>query len=158
MKINAGATGTPGSAGYNTAQVHLYQRASSTPSFSYSGNLTYTFATAILSGSIPTGWTQAIPASDGNPLYEVTAVAYANTATDTIASSEWSAPVKIVENGTNGRGILSTEVKYVADTQGSTPPADSANWQNNPPSGDNKGKYIWIIKNFWEIFALLKIF
>lgn len=96
IKINEGT------AGYNSAQVYLYQRAERTPSnISYSGNLTYTFSTHKLS-STPTGWSQTMPATNGQPLYMVSAVAYSNTTTDTIAASEWTAPIKLVEDGLNG--------------------------------------------------------
>ena len=99
IKLNTGNTGTKG---YNTARIYLYQRAASTPAnISYTGNLTYTFSTSTLS-SVPTGWSQTIPADNGNPLYVSVAVAYANTTTDTITASEWSAPVKYVADGTPG--------------------------------------------------------
>jgi hypothetical protein len=85
-KSNAGANGT------STAQIYLYQRASSAPA-APTGTFTYTFATAVLSGGTPGAWTQAIPAADGNPLYVIVATAVANTATDTIAAAEFSGAV-----------------------------------------------------------------
>jgi len=43
-----------------------------------------------------------MPATNGQPLYMVSAVAYSNTTTDTIAASEWTAPIKLVEDGLEG--------------------------------------------------------
>ncbi len=94
-----GATGATGITGLNNAQVILYKRGSEAPS-KPTATLTYTFATGVLSGTL-SGWTQAIP-SGTDPVWAITASASANTTTDTIASSEWSSQVKILENGTPG--------------------------------------------------------
>ena len=95
--------GTNGTNGLNQATVTLYQRAASVTAPS-SGNSTYTFSTGVLS-SVPSGWSQAFPAEtqgSTTPVWMIRAVASANTATDTIAYSEWSTPVKIVSSGSNG--------------------------------------------------------
>ena len=95
--------GDVGPAGYNTAPVYLYKRsATAITTIDFSSTLTYTFATRLLN-STPSGWSQNIPATDGNPLYVIVATAYSNTATDTIAASEWSSPVKMVEDGQQGQ-------------------------------------------------------
>ncbi|MBR4926425.1 MAG: hypothetical protein IKZ61_11885 [Prevotella sp.] len=101
--VEDGEDGASGAAGYNTATVYLYQRASSTPQTPTS-TLTYTFATKSLSGTLG-NWSQTIP-SGTNPLYVTAATAYSNTATDTIASNEWSAAVILVQNGTNGNSVM----------------------------------------------------
>ena len=103
-----GENGQAGSAGYNTAPVFLYKRsATAISSVGFSNTLTYTFATGELN-STPNGWSQSIPADDGNPIYVTVATAYSNTATDTIASSEWATPVLFVQNG--GHGINTAPV------------------------------------------------
>lgn len=83
--------GDDGTAGLSNAQVTIYKRSATTPSVP-STTSTYTFATAVLTGH-NNGWTQAIPASDGNPLYATTAAASSSGATDTIATGDWSAPI-----------------------------------------------------------------
>jgi hypothetical protein len=81
-----------GAAGLNNAVVRLYQRAASSPA-APTGTFTYTFATGVLSGGTLNGWTQAIPAADGNPLYVIAATASSTGATDSIAATEFTSPV-----------------------------------------------------------------
>ena len=50
-----------------------------------------------------TGWTQEIPDTDGRPCWVITATAIATTATDVIASTEWSEVKKLVEDGERGK-------------------------------------------------------
>lgn len=94
-----GAQGATGTAGTNNAVVTLYKRGSSAPS-KPTTDLTYTFATGVLSGTL-SDWSQTIP-SGTDPVWAIVATASSNTATDTISSSEWSAQTKILENGVNG--------------------------------------------------------
>ena len=105
--IAAGATGAAGS---STAIVHLYQRATSAPAVP-SGTTTYTFATGVLSGATIGSWTQSVPAGT-NAIYVTTAVATGTSTTDTIGTAEWTTPVVIAQNGSNGtngaRGSLTT--------------------------------------------------
>lgn len=91
--------GVDGAKGLNVATAYLYQRSASAPS-KPSSDLTYTFSTGKLSGTLG-NWSQAIP-SGTNPCYVTIATASTTTATDTIPSSEWTAPVQLVANGTNG--------------------------------------------------------
>lgn len=136
-----GEDGDPGTNGLNSATVRLYQRAASAPS-KPSTSLTYTFATGVLA-NIPTGWSQSIPASDGNPCWVTQATAVANTATDTIAASEWSTVSKLVEDGEQGEdgvGISSIEPEYYLSTSDQTPTGGS--WSTDQPEWEN-GKYIW---------------
>lgn len=95
-----GATGAAGAAGYNAATVYLYQRATATPN-KPSNNLTYTFSTGTLSGTIDNNWAIDIPTGT-NPIYVIAATAFSNTATDLITTSDWSSPVVLAQNGTNG--------------------------------------------------------
>ena len=88
--------------GLNNATILLYQRGATAPD-KPTADLTYTFATASLSPtSALNGWTQAIPAIDGNPCWVIAATASATTATDTIDVAEWSTQIKFVEDGAQG--------------------------------------------------------
>ena len=95
-----GATGPAGAAGYNTATVYLYQRATSTPN-KPTNNLTYTFSNGTLSGIIDNDWKKSIPVGT-NPIYVIAATAFSDTDTDLITTSDWSSPVVLAQNGTNG--------------------------------------------------------
>ena len=90
-----------GTDGYNTAIVYLYKRASSAPVIEWSSTLTYTFSTHSLN-AVPAGWSATIPANNGNPLYVTAATAASRGSTDTIAYNEWSTPVMLTEDGTDG--------------------------------------------------------
>ena len=94
--------GENGPAGYNTAPVFLYKRsATAITEIGFTDALTYNFSTKQLSAT-PNGWSQSIPANDGNPLYVTVATAYSNSGTDSISSSEWATPVVLAENGAHG--------------------------------------------------------
>lgn len=93
------SNGADGTAGLNTASIFLYQRAASVPAVPTS-TLTYTFATAALSGTLGS-WSQTIPAGT-DPLYVTTATAASNAATDTIANTEWAAVRVLAQNGSAG--------------------------------------------------------
>ena len=150
-----GTNGAQGSNGLNSATVFLYQRASSTPA-KPSSSLTYTFATGVLSGTLG-NWSQTIPVN-GNPCYVIQATAISSSATDTIASTEWSTPVVLVEDGADGSAGYNTATiylyqRYAATTQAPTPSLPSGtltytfatkalsgtlgNWQQSIPSGTN---------------------
>ena len=92
-----------GKDGTNKVTVYLYQRAASAPS-KPSSTLTYTFSTGALSGTLGS-WQQTIPSNtnDTNPVWMTiaTASAIATATTDTISSSEWSAPVEYMKDGYN---------------------------------------------------------
>ncbi len=87
-----GAPGAPGSNGLNNAVVYLYRRGATSPA-GPSGTFTYTFATAALSGGTLNGWSQDIPAADGNPLWVIAASASSSSSTDGIPAAEFTAPV-----------------------------------------------------------------
>ena len=139
-----GINGTNGTDGLNQATIYLYQRAASQPSVP-SGSLTYTFSGGSLSGTLGS-WSRSVPASNGNPCWVTTAVAIANTATDTIASSDWATPTKLVEdgadgtNGDDGVGITLIVPQYYLSTSNSTQTGGS--WSSNEPTWES-GKYIW---------------
>ena len=95
--------GTRGENGDTVATVMLYQRSASTPA-KPTGVVTYNF----LSGQVSnTGsWSNTVPASDGNPLWVITAVASvtgsSNVHEDTIQPSEWSTPSIMAKDGEQG--------------------------------------------------------
>lgn len=118
--VNAAAndtTGAPGADGLNTARVTLYKRAASAPAVP-STTSTYTFATGVLTGH-DNGWTQAVPAVDGNPLYATAASAAATGTTDTIATGEWATPVIMAQDGADGLNVATVTLYK----RGSTAPA-----------------------------------
>lgn len=101
----AGANGADGSNGLSNAVVYLYQRSATSPG-APSGTFTYTFTTGVLSGGTLNGWSQVIPAADGNPLWVIAATASANTATDSIAAAEFSSPVLKDGAGLNAATVI----------------------------------------------------
>jgi hypothetical protein len=92
-----------GTNGLNTATVYLYRRTTTNVAPAKpTTTVTYTFASALASG-VDGGWTQNVPAdSGGGYLWVTTATAAANTATDTIAASEWAAVQLMAKNGGDG--------------------------------------------------------
>ena len=100
--VQDGTDGADGTNGYNTATVYLYIRAASVPT-APSENIVYTFATAAISGN--TGnWTRNIPATNGDPCWVIGAQAVGRTSTVTLTQSDWSNPIKMVEDGADGEG------------------------------------------------------
>ena len=82
-----------------TAVVVLYKRSNVTPT-KPTVNLTYTFNTAKLTPSSGlAGWSQSIPAADGNPCYSIQAVAMAVGDSDVIAATEWTDVAQIFSDG-----------------------------------------------------------
>ncbi len=160
---NTKATNNPsgdGVDGLSNATVFAFKR-SATPPINPSATATYTFATGALTG-LNNGWTQAVPASDGNPLYVIAATASSNTATDTIAAVEWSTAVIQAQDGGNGPNGLSTASVYLyqRNDTGIAPavPTDTltytfatgvlsggsfAGWSRSVPAASG-GKYVFI--------------
>ncbi|MBR0292251.1 MAG: hypothetical protein IJQ79_09010 [Bacteroidales bacterium] len=131
--------GTAGQPGYNQATIMLYKR-SSTPitAIDWSGSLYYLFSTNSLE-STPTGWSRSIP-SGTDPVY-VTMVSVSSRENRVqITDDKWPNPVELVENGTNGRGIVSSVTEYTVSDQGTVAP--SSNWQSEVPSV-SPGYYLW---------------
>ena len=95
-----GDKGENGTNGNNNATVYLYQRATSTPS-TPSNALTYTFATAKVSGTLNNGWSTTIPTGT-NPLYVTVASVSSKSDAITIATSSWATPVVLAQNGATG--------------------------------------------------------
>lgn len=96
-----GNDGADGASGINTATVYLFQTndtgvAPAAPS----ATVTYTFLTGGTSG-VNNGWVRSMPET-GSYRWVTTAVASSPSATDTIAPSEWSAPVLMARDGIDG--------------------------------------------------------
>lgn len=92
-----------GAAGYNSATVTLYKKTSttSTPTKPTTSE-TYTFSSGSLTAT-DNEWTQTAPSlSAGQYLWAITAVAYSQSNTDTIAASEWSSPSIVGIAGATG--------------------------------------------------------
>ena len=136
----SGARGTTGLSGLNQATVMLYQRAATAPA-KPSATLTYTFATASLSGN-KGDWTQGIPPGSA-PCWVIAAMATSSASTDQIAPGEWSSAVKLVENGADGDdgvGISSTTIRYGKSSSEGTQPSE---WQSSIPSV-SQGQWLWV--------------
>lgn len=93
-----GKPGDPGTSGSSAATVFLYKRGADSSSITKpTTNLTYTFETGVLSGTLA-GWSQTIPGSNGNPCFMIQATAIGTGSTDIIEPSEWSEIIKLVED------------------------------------------------------------
>ena len=91
-----GADGTDGGDGTNNATLTLYKRStsgSSAPAVP-NGNVTYTFSSSSVTNTADLdGWTlNGVPSGTAQYLWSCSAVASSNTATDVIATGEWSTP------------------------------------------------------------------
>jgi hypothetical protein len=105
------AAGSNGANGLSAAQVLIYQRAASAPALP-SATVTYAFATGSVTG-LNNGWTQGIPAANGNPLYVSAASAASGSATDTIAPAEWAAAVILNQDGAAGANGINTATIFL---------------------------------------------
>lgn len=136
-----------GAPGFSAATVFLYQRSASDQIAKPSGNLTYTFATGALSGTLG-NWSQTIPASNGNPCYLIQATAASQSATDTITPSEWSNVTLLVEDGTNGRSISTVNSYYLASNLTTGVTRNTPGWTTAVQTVSTTNKYLW---NYEEI-------
>lgn len=89
----------PGVNGTKTAPVTLYKRGATAPAVP-SGDVTYTFATAGVSGTLDS-WTQAVP-SGTDPVWRIDYQAVDTAATVTIGTGDWTSPVKVFQDGDPG--------------------------------------------------------
>lgn len=122
-----GIDGSNGSNGMNAATVYLYQRATSTPS-KPSNALTYTFSTTKITGTLNNGWSTAIPTGT-DAVYVTVASVSSKSDTTTIATSAWSAPVVLAQNGksgSDGKAGLNVATIYLYQRATSKPSKPSA--------------------------------
>lgn len=132
-----------GTNGLSSATVFLYQRAASASAISApNSNLTYTFATGVLSGELG-NWSRIIPTSDGNPCFVIQATAISSSATDVIEPSEWSAITQFVEDGSDGRGISQITNHYLATNLQTGVTRDTPGWTEQVQSVTTVNKYLW---------------
>lgn len=139
-----GIDGSNGSNGMNAATVYLYQRATSTPS-KPSNALTYTFSTTKITGTLNNGWSTAIPTGT-DAVYVTVASVSSKSDTTTIATSAWSAPVVLAQNGksgSNGKAGLNVATIYLYQRATSKPSKPSASvtytFNTGVTSGLNNG-------------------
>jgi len=147
--------GEQGEHGLNSAPVFLFKRSASKPS-KPTTTLTYTFATGKLSGSLA-GWSQNIPATDGNPCWVIQATAVGTGATDTIAASEWSDQQEYVKDGDTGgtgptgptgpegNGVTGHKTFYLATTMatGVTRSTEASSWTENYQTATADKPFVW---------------
>lgn len=147
--------GEQGEHGLNSAPVFLFKRSASKPG-KPTATLTYTFATGKLSGSLA-GWSQNIPATDGNPCWVIQATAVGTGATDTIAASEWSDQQEYVKDGETGgtgptgptgpegNGVTDHKTFYLATTMatGVTRSTEASSWTENYQTATADKPFVW---------------
>lgn len=139
-----GIDGSNGVNGMNAATIYLYQRATSTPS-KPSNTLTYTFSTTTITGTLNNGWSTAIPTGT-DAVYVTVASVSSKSDTTTIATSAWSAPVVLAQNGksgSDGKAGLNVATIYLYQRATSKPSKPSASvtytFNTGVASGLNNG-------------------
>jgi hypothetical protein len=154
-----GDAGTPGAnGGISNATVYAYIRSATLPT-SNPGSVTYTFSSGSITSptTLANGWSKTIPAGN-SPLYVVAATASSVNATDSIADTEWTAPVQLVVNGVDGLNTASIYLYRRTDSS-SAPTLPSAtstytfatrvlagitnSWTQTIPAASG-GKYLWV--------------
>jgi hypothetical protein len=96
--------GTSPPPGLTVALVKIYKRApAGSPPALPTTTGTFDLAAYTMTG-LNNGWTIAVPAANGNPLFvsAAPAIATAPATTDTIAAGEWASPVIDSQDGANG--------------------------------------------------------
>lgn len=146
-----------GAAGNSNAVANLYRVStsnSSSPS-SFSGTFTYTFSSGLLSGGTFNSWTQNIPTvPKGQYLWVRQATASSNTATDTIAISEWSTAVVVGASGADGTdaqnqrqpSIFRKNNSSISSTSGSfaNPLSGNTSWSFSVPAITANGDIVYV--------------
>ena len=157
--VQDGANGSPGS---SITMVNLYQRADENTTFVAPTTTTYDFTEHVLTLKNITGkdwhnWSTTVPADNGKPCWLISATANADAGTryDDIESIEWNpksngslAPIKFVENGSDGKSVASVTEYYLASASDSGITTSTPGWTaNSIPSGPNgyneTNKYLW---------------
>ena len=149
-KGDPGNDGADGLNGYNTAIVYLYRRSASEVTVDWQDSLTYSFPNKALT-TAPQNWYKYPPSGD-DPLYVTAATASSRENTDSIAANEWSSPVVMAENGTDGiQGPTGADgrttylhIKYSDDGQTFT-----------PNQGEDLGAFIGMYTDFNIVDSLV---
>lgn len=123
--------------GSSSIVIEAYLRAASAPSTPTGGS--YNFATKTLTPPAG-GWSQTFP-SGSDPVYIVTTIATISGTTGTDSSLTWSAPVKMVEDGTPATEVESGLVYYTQASASNpgTPTATSYNFTTGAFTGLTSG-------------------
>ncbi|QBE66833.1 phage tail fiber domain-containing protein [Pseudoduganella lutea] len=105
-----GGSGEGGAPGYSNGTVYAYQRKAVAPVGS-PGDVTVdlTSNTITSPATLASGWLRDIP-SGSDPLWVTVASASSNTGTDNISGLEWSEPVMLVKNGTDGLKVATVYI------------------------------------------------
>ena len=143
------------SEGTRAETVYIYQRtatdsapAQGSNSGKPEGNSTYTFSNHSLSFTTANGWQTAIPNNDNAYLWicQATAVGRKNATQDIIAQTEWSAPVKLANDGVSSRAVRLTSTKqgftYNPDTDTTS---DTATITATPVNSSGTQYYKWFL-------------
>ena len=133
----------------SSAPVFLFKRSASKPG-KPTATLTYTFATGKLSGTLE-GWSQSIPATDGNPCWVIQATAVGTGDTDTIGPGEWSDQQEYVRDGDpgpegdDGNSVTGHYTYYLATTMatGVTRNTDASSWTTSYQTATADKPYVW---------------
>lgn len=159
-------SGVSGHDGLNQASITLYQRAASAPSLP-SSDVTYRFEDGKFKVGSSTSytdsvgnWVKVLPSiNSSHPEYvgwAISASAISSEAEDTIASSEWTGPNKIIENGLNQAVVRvykrsattpttsdkpTSTMTYTFST-GALSPDNSNGWTKEIPQAD--GNPCWV--------------
>ena len=161
FKGDTGAAGRNGTDGYNTATVYLYRRSESQPtgtSAKPNNTLTYTFSSKALTPSTAlNGWSAEVPTTGTAPCWLISATANANTAQDTIPTTEWSVPIRI--DGIDGIDGLNQATLFYYKRSANSPNTNpgsitytfadgstttiSDNWTKTIPASD--GNPCWVV-------------
>jgi hypothetical protein len=122
-----------GATGFSSAVVLMFRRTTTnaTPDVPIE-DLVFTFDGASLSGNT-NGWSQSIPNSGGGYIWMISATASSQSASDTILSSEWSAPSMVTTEGVPGTNAIQSTLVSVyqwSTVQPTAMPAGNAtyNW------------------------------
>lgn len=148
-------SGLNGTNGWSSFNLTLYKRSETEPATFDGGDLTYTFATNSLEGNLGT-WSRDIPTDSTDPVWAIYALAFAQTATDTIPSVRWTSPARLSTEGTagaKGDSVVTIFIFQKSETKPATPTANvSYNltsgeisnispWSKNVPAGSER---VWV--------------
>lgn len=141
--------------GFNSKTVQIYKRGTTVPSVP-SSSVTYTFSDGSISPASPDGWSIAIPTTNGNPCYVTQATAISYEDTDTITTSEWSAPSILAQDGASDyidQNVVDWYIATSTTTVPTTPSSDievstewtTLGWTDDISSIDfsSTDKYLW---------------
>jgi hypothetical protein len=162
--VSKSKAGAIGAAGTKTAVIYAYKRSATLPTGASAepGTVTYSFVTnTITTATLQNDWLKTIPAGT-DPLYVVVATAAATTDTDAVDAGEWTDPVLLTQNGTNGLNTASVFLYARNSTPATAPTVATAGsstytfsngtitgqpsgWARTIPSESN-GSIVWVIQ------------